>query len=99
MNFTTGLSQANEVMLYFGQSYITSDTININTDEYRLNEFFHQRNLISIPSRLSFNLPKNLYFSLDMEHQWEGMDLVRKTSIINHNKTLSDSLENLDKEV
>jgi len=27
------------------------------------------------------------------------MDLVRKTSIINHNKTLSDSLENLDKEV
>ena len=74
MNFTTGLSQANEVMLYFGQSFIGSDKTSIKTDEYRLNEFFHQRNLISIPSRLSFNLPRNLYFSLDMEHQWEGME-------------------------
>tara|TARA_B100000029_G_scaffold515584_2_gene623389 strand:+ start:1162 stop:3057 length:1896 start_codon:yes stop_codon:yes gene_type:complete len=99
MNFTAGLSQANEVMLYKGQSFISSERINIQTDEYRLNEFFHQRNLFSIPSRLSFNLPRSLYFSLDMEHQWEGMELVRKTSILNYNKTTSDSLENLDKEV
>ena len=97
--FTTGLSQSSEVMLYSALNVYKAGSSGWESERSKLTEFFERRNLISIPSELTLGLPRGFNITLDVEHQWEALELGTQVSYTLHGENRPDSLEAVNVDV
>lgn len=96
--FTSGLSHSSEVMLYSAQNAYRAGSSGWESEHSKLSEFFERRNLISIPSELTLGLPRGFNITLDVEHQWEALELGTRVSYTPHGESSSDSVKAVDLE-
>ena len=96
MDFTTGLAQSSEVLIYSAHSFFRAGTSEWLSARSKMVELFERRNLFSIPTELTFGLPRNLFVSLGMEHQWESVELGSKTSFTPQGTSTADSVRAVD---
>ena len=94
--FSTGLSHSSEVMLYGALNVYGAGSSGWESERSKLTEFFERRNLISIPSELTLGLPRGFNMTLDVEHQWEALELGTQVSYTPHGESSSDSVKAVD---
>ncbi len=93
MDFSAGLAQSSEVVIYSGHSAYKAGSSEWLSGRSKMFELFTRRNLFSIPTELTLGLPRNMFISFDIEHQWEAQELGSKTSFTPHGESRPDSVK------
>ena len=92
MDFTSGFAQSSEMLIYSAHSSFKAGSSEWLSGRSKIVELFKRRNLFSIPTELTFELPLGMFISFDMEHQWEAQELGSKTSYTPHGESKPDSV-------